>query len=585
MQNLSIETISSFEAFLSLENEWNELLRKGLNNFLFLRHEWFRVWWQNFGDKKELYVLLAKDGKELVGIAPLMKVKEKVGQRRPFAVRQVRFIENGEAPYSDFIVKDKRVEILKSFLSYLERDRHSWDIVVLKNIPEDSVLFKVFPNSGFMNKLKLRVRKTISLPFLRSNQAWETYFVSRSKRLRGAVKHSRNKINKLGAIQIKQVTEGTDVEVILSNIWDVSKNSWKKRIQKNIVHRDERKKFFEDLSKMAAEKGWLNLWLLYKNGIPLAFEYHLKYNGIVHALSAEFDENYRSYSPGFVLDSYIIENLFKNGELVYDMGPSAENDYKMRWTEAFAKHKVVFIFNRNYFSILLDFIECELLQPLSRLSWLNLIKNLQIQKAKKIYKHLGLMGFLQQGLTKIISKIYLTNHAIWFKRNLHEKIIDYSPKIDAKIQFGRKKETLKWIKSFGKDWMYNPKEMEIAKQENHHIVGVTSEGKTIGYIKLGFGRVYIQDYEQIINFPSQKAFIYDTFIQPELRGQGLAKYLINESIKFLKDKGFEEAVCHIPQWNKASISAYQKVGFQAVKRIRFAKVLGVRIFSSRPEKI
>ena len=584
MQNLSVETISSFETFLSLENEWNELLKKSYNNSLFLRHEWFRIWWQNFGDKKELNVLLAKDREELVGIAPLMLVKEKVGQRRPFAVRQVRFIENGEAPYLDFIVKEKRAEILTSFLTYLECNRNEWDIIVLKNIPEDSILFESFSNTRVLNGLKLRIRNTIHLPFLKTNLDWKTYFASRSKRFRGAIRNSRNKIQKFGSVNIEKIIDNKDCQTALSCVWDISRNSWKNGINAAIASNESRKKFFKEFSTIACKNDWLNLWLLSINDIPTAFEYHLVYDNKDYALRSEFNEIYRNCSPGFVLDTYIVEDLFKNGVGKYEMGPTADR-YKMRWTEAFAKNKVVFIFNTNYFSILLDFIECKLLQPLSQLSWLNLKKNIRIQKAKNDYKNLGLMRFFKQGLRKTISDIYLTNHAIWFKRQLNEKIIDYSPKIEAKIQFDRQKETLQWIKSFGKDWMYNAREIEIAKQENHNIVGVTRKGKIIGYIKLGFNRVYVQDYEQVIYFSSQKAFIYDTFIQPELRRQGLAKYLITESIKYLKDKGFVEVICHIPQWNKASINAYKRVGFESVKGIRFVKVLGLRFFSSRPEKI
>ena len=360
MQNLSIETISSFETFLSLEKEWNSLLTKSNNDSVFLRHEWFRVWWENFGDKKELYVLLAKEREELVGIAPFMLVKEKVGQRRPFAVRQVRFIENGEAPYLDFIVKDKRVEILQSFLTYLQSNCSSWDIVVLKNIPEDSLLFKSSFDGRIINKLKLRVRKTIYLPYLRSSQGWETYFTSRSKRFRGAIRHSRNKINKLGDIQIKKVTECTDVANILSDIWAISKNSWKHQVQGNIIASDKRKKFFSELTKIAVEKGWLNLWLLTKAETPLAFEYHLTYNSTVYALLAEYDQNYKTYSPGFVLGNHIVESTFQNGILEYNMGPSEEL-YKMRWTDTVRKHKIAFLFHRGVVSRLLELLECAIL--------------------------------------------------------------------------------------------------------------------------------------------------------------------------------------------------------------------------------
>jgi len=115
--------------------------------------------------------------------------------------------------------------------------------------------------------------------------------------------------------------------------------------------------------------------------------------------------------------------------------------------------------------------------------------------------------------------------------------------------------------------MYNKKKIDTTRKENHIIASIHYQKKIIGYIKLGFNKVFIQDFQKVINFSPEKAFIYDTYVLPEVRGLGVAPYLITESMKYIKNRGFDQLLCHIPVWNKALINAYKKVGFESVKDI------------------
>ena len=61
-------------------------------------------------------------------------------------------------------------------------------------------------------------------------------------------------------------------------------------------------------------------------------EYQLRYQNQVHALRADFDEQYSKQSPGAYLNWKIMENLFSSGIQTYFMGPG-KNPYKLRWSE------------------------------------------------------------------------------------------------------------------------------------------------------------------------------------------------------------------------------------------------------------
>ena len=580
---MRVEEVTSFSKFIKLQNEWNKLLQKCECDSVFLRHEWFKIWLQNYGDNKKLFILLVREEETLIGIAPLMRVTEKIGNIRLFPSRQIRFIENLEAPHADFIITGKRIDVLQVIFNYLASIKRKWDIMILNNIPGESLLFSESLNLQ-KSGLRLEIQKVINNPILKPQNNWDSYFLSRSKRFRGTVRNSRNKIKKAGAISIENITSAQNGKPFLQEIWNISEKSWKGALNMGIARTETRQKFFSDLTDIATKNRWLSLWLLSKDQIPIAFEYHLTYKNKIYGLCSEFNQEYRKYSPGSVLDAHIVEKMFDNGVREYDMGPT-EDFYKMRWTDTVRPHKVLYIFNSNFLSIFLYLLECKLLNNPGKFRVFIMSKNRRIEQVKKKYTTGGVKGLSKSAMKKIISFIVASNYATWFRRDLNQPIVDQIPKMSIRVQFEKREETLKWIKSFNKTWMYDKKENEMAIAENHAIAGIYHKRKIIGYIKIGHKKVYIQDFQKVITFRSGKAFIYDTFVLPEYRGLGVASYLITESMKYIKNKGFNQLLCHIPVWNTASIKAYKKVGFEAVKDIRFVKILGLSLFTSRPEKI
>ncbi|MFQ5754441.1 MAG: GNAT family N-acetyltransferase, partial [bacterium] len=203
---LKINEITSFDEFIKLQVEWNELLSQCENDSVFLSHEWFKVWWKHFGENKQLFILLVREEETLVGIAPLMRVTEKIGNIRLFPSRQIRFIENCEAPHVDFIIKKNRLDVLQFIFNYLESVRNQWDIIILENVPNNSFILKYKLKNKYRSLLKFQIQQTRMNPVLQTNSDWESYYLTRSKRFRGAIRNRRNKIQKFGEITIDKIT-------------------------------------------------------------------------------------------------------------------------------------------------------------------------------------------------------------------------------------------------------------------------------------------------------------------------------------------------------------------------------------------
>jgi len=187
-------------------------------------------------------------------------------------------------------------------------------------------------------------------------------------------------------------------------------------------------------------------------------------------------------------------------------------------------------------------------------------------------------------MRRILNFIFTTNSAIWFEKDLTEELADYQAKLPVEIDMNSTSQTIERLKSQKQRWVVHPKAIAAALEYNHCWPSVRTNGKIIGCTKIGFGNVYIADYNRVIEFPERMAFFYDIFILPEQRGKGVAKHLVIQAIKFLKAQGYTKVGVHVPPWNKASIRVCEKIGFKKVSYIRYFRIFGVSIRIVKPTK-
>jgi CelD/BcsL family acetyltransferase involved in cellulose biosynthesis/GNAT superfamily N-acetyltransferase len=571
-ENSTVELIDSFDRLLSLETGWNSALQKSGERTVFLRHEWFRCWWEAFGEKKEMAVLVLKDGGEIKAVAPLMFVKENF---RGIPVRKVKFIENDNSPRCDFIVPDpeKREEVVGAILNYLFEAKDRWDVIEFNNMPDESPNLKLVTEIAAEEQALFAAKKGLNSPYVVINTDWDTFFSSRSKRFRKNLRTKKNKLDKFGPYTIEKVTYFD--KSLIDIIARVSENSWKKNIDKTISYSNQTGNFFAGLSKLADERKWLSIWLMKIDGRAAAYEYHLNYENKDFALKADYDEQFAELSPGSILDRHVIENAFKEEKNEYDLG-SGSAFYKTNWADHMRSHTNIFIFKNNTKGFFLYSIEFRIINFVR--AFLGPLRA-AAEKAYRINKFEGTNVLAARGAKKLLNLLFSANSAFWFERDLSLDIKRLAPDIETQIDLFSGEKTLEWLEGHGLDWMLDPKEITVARKNHHLFPSVIYEGKIIGCLKVGFGDVYIADYGRVVNFGEKTAFIYDTFVLPEFRGKGIPTNLISETLLYLRESKFQKVKCHIPKWNKASVSTFYKNEFKKIKYARFFRFLFLSFLS------
>ena len=293
-------------------------------------------------------------------VAIFTAVELKVKKKKPSDVQKT-FIENVNSLHNNFIVDNaRRSEVIQAIVGYLVSVSREWDMLELKNIPEDSSNLQVLRDVLRRNGILFAEKEGLNSPYLKIGSDWESFFKNRSGKSRKTLRNIQNRFSRHANYSIQNITDLADYEKMKPQLYDISSNSWTEEIGDSL-NSPANRSFFDRLSRVAAAQGWLIIWLLQFNDEPIAFEYHLKYNGKVNGLRASYKKTHSNMSPGVFLDSYIIKHLFGSKDIEeYDMGGDPDF-YKRKWTNDCRQHATVNIFTRGAYSRLIHTYEHRLI--------------------------------------------------------------------------------------------------------------------------------------------------------------------------------------------------------------------------------
>jgi CelD/BcsL family acetyltransferase involved in cellulose biosynthesis len=95
--------------------------------------------------------------------------------------------------------------------------------------------------------------------------------------------------------------------------------------------------------KALAERGFLRIYELRLGSKTLAAQLGLAMNGVYYTPKVAYDESFARYSPGQLLNNYVIADLQSDNFRVYDfLGPMA--DWKAVWASGVREHRNRYIF-------------------------------------------------------------------------------------------------------------------------------------------------------------------------------------------------------------------------------------------------
>jgi CelD/BcsL family acetyltransferase involved in cellulose biosynthesis len=334
---LSIEIVIKEDEFKALAQEWNALLEQSASNTLTLTHEWMTTWWEVFSEGRELYILLVKDGVELIGIAPMLKRTVQHYGVLPF--RRIEFLASGEeeadeicSDYLDFILlRGRETEVLDFILRYIYEKDTDWDEILLTDLAGDSVnlpFVKAFcENSGIRMQ---QVRQEIAV-FLPLTKSFAEIVGNLSSNFRRKIRQDWKAFKAYGG-EFRLINSLDNLEEGFAALVELHQARWLSRGETGVFSSKKFTRFHRLFARKAIANDWLRLYVARKDGKPIAAIYNFVHNNKVHYYQSGFKhEDSGLHSPGVLAQAYAIENAIEAGFNEFDFLKGKPGSYKFRW--------------------------------------------------------------------------------------------------------------------------------------------------------------------------------------------------------------------------------------------------------------
>lgn len=340
---------------------WSELAEQHGHATPFATHDWFECC-RIAAATPNVEVLQLEDAGAPVGLIPLHRRTTKL---RGFPVRYLSLLDCPDSPFGDLIPAGGDRLLVASLLNHLSA-RSDWDILELGRLPIESSTLKLFEGE-LEGRLRYRRAGSEQSPYLAIDGTWQDFYGSRSQRFKKTIRNIQNRLARLGAITVEEHRTLDPQGRLLEELIDLTGRSWKADRGVAIATMPRMREFFSELSRRAAQHGWLSLWLLRLNGRPIAMEYQLRANGVAYALRADYDLDYAAASPGSSLNFEVARALFERGDVrEYHMGPGL-NEYKMRWASGTHETVRLHVHRPGLYPALLHLLEARAVPTARRL--------------------------------------------------------------------------------------------------------------------------------------------------------------------------------------------------------------------------
>jgi CelD/BcsL family acetyltransferase involved in cellulose biosynthesis len=278
------------------------------------------LWCEHFAGDVPFRAFVVEQGGQFVAALPLI-------EGRRLGLKVATLPQNLWSPGGDLLLDpgadcDRVCEML---LHALTRD--AWPLVWLDALPGDESRWQIFLAALDRQGIAYARRQRFRINRVHVERDWQAYFDSRSRNHRRHIRKSIAHARRAGATELAcyDALAPGEVEPLLRSCFEIEARSWKGRAKGAVLNVPGVWSFYLEQAKQLAASGQLSLVVLNHSGRPIAFEYGWRGKGVYFSPKVGYDEAFRSFSPGQLLRSFLLERAHRDGNLdwVDFLGPAS----------------------------------------------------------------------------------------------------------------------------------------------------------------------------------------------------------------------------------------------------------------------
>ncbi|MES9968406.1 MAG: GNAT family N-acetyltransferase [Candidatus Thiodiazotropha sp.] len=322
---------------LPLSHEaWNKLVSQNETNTLFQTYEWFSSWHKTFAENSELWLLIVYERETPIGFAPLVISKENNKGKT------IQLIGYNNAENLDFVTQTKKQAAVNLIFDYLLDNTHSWDRIILNNIPRASTTSGLIEEACKRHKLQYLKNKSISCPYLQieGHQGEVNKLLNKYSN-----KRPYNYFRRQGHLEFRLLTE-KDMDKHLPAFFAQHIRRWSDTTSPSLFNNPLNQTFYKNLTAQLLATNWLHFSVLELDDTAISYHYGFDYNDKYYWYKPAFNTDYSNHSPGTLLIRFLIQSALehKRRELDFTIGDEA---FKRRFTNKERNNVNLQIFRKN----------------------------------------------------------------------------------------------------------------------------------------------------------------------------------------------------------------------------------------------
>lgn len=290
--------------------EWRDLLARDLNRHIFATPEWNRLWWDEFGAGKDLFVITMHRGDDLVAIAPLYR---KVEDGR----KVLRF--NGGIDLTDYqgpiCSLDDRDEVAETLVGWLEETEVEWDEFDAHNMPVPLGFAEFLVDHADSHGFDFRLDQEETTAVLPLPSDWDEYIAQLDGKERHELRRKRRRLGRdhPDAAFRTATTETLDADLASFIQMHKQAEGHKGRFMAPTIET-----FFKRIADSFMPNGWLRLDMLEIGDRPVASTLSFTFDRTFYLYNSAYEPELGRLSPGYILVSRLIEEAIEEGVRQFD---------------------------------------------------------------------------------------------------------------------------------------------------------------------------------------------------------------------------------------------------------------------------
>jgi CelD/BcsL family acetyltransferase involved in cellulose biosynthesis len=322
LNQFRIEVHNQFE---SCEAEVQQFLERSQNNNPFLTLDWLKLWWNHFGQGKDLYLLLFRQGGQIIGFAPFYRVRRPV-----LGVSDYYFVGHGISNYFDIASVSGREEEIVNTLFYHFGTQPTSSIAHFHDINDRfsrcyGPLCRKLTGDGFYAS----VFKLYPCPIACLGNDWDAYFgQQRSKKSRYNLVRSGRRLSQIGSWRFREVTDTSELTHLLPQLERLHAERFSETINP-LFSAKRRDFFFSALGQFLGSQ--MSLSVIELEDTVISFLIGFKMGDVFIDYAPAFDPALESFSPGQIHLMWLMKHKLEEGFKYFDFS-KGEAAYKRWWS-------------------------------------------------------------------------------------------------------------------------------------------------------------------------------------------------------------------------------------------------------------